>query len=234
MCKNILNRVLVVVGIAFLGSCASYHNHVNPMEKTAAVPQLVHGPKATEYRQIEMIAAGIGALGDSALTSYQDRLESDLRHKIKSTGIVIRREGNVVNLMLPVGMPFDAMSAELRPQWYPALDALAGVLNAYQQTIVEVIGYADDDSHQNRRLPVLRAAEISSYLVAQNLRHERFEIVGLQRKRRPLADNSRVRVYASQAEIRLLPLQRTVSMQPKEQDNDSSKAGLGAGLFVSL
>jgi len=223
MCKNILNRVFAVIGIALLGSCASYHNHVNPMEKIAVVPQLVHGAKATEYRQSEMIGAGIGALGNSMSVGYQDRLEADLRHKIRGTGIEIRREGNIVRLMLPSGMTFNAMSAELRPQFYPALDALAGILDAYQQTMIEVIGYADDDAVDNRRLPVLRAAEISSYLVARALKHERFEIVGLERKRRAVIDGA-VRVYPAQAEIRLLPLQRSVSMQPKENERTLAQA----------
>jgi len=223
MCKNILNRVLAVLGIMLVSGCASYHNHVNPMEKIAVPPQLVYGAKATEYRQSEMIGAGIGALGNSMSVGYQDRLESDLRHKIRGTGIEIRREGNIVRLMLPSGVTFDVMSAELRPQFYPALDALAGILEAYQQTMIEVIGYADDDRSDNRRLPVLRAAEISSYLVAQNLRHERFEIVGLERKRRAVADGT-VRVYPGQAEIRLLPLQRTVSMQPEARERQLAKA----------
>jgi len=223
MCKNILNRVLAALGIVFVSSCASYHNHVNPMEKMAAVPQLVYGAKATEYRQSEMIGAGIGALGKSMSVGYQDRLESDLRHKIRGTGIEIKREGNVVRLMLPSGIIFDAMSAEIRPQFYPALDALAGIFETYQQTMIEVIGYADDDSIDNRRLPVLRAAEISSYLVARNLRHERFEIVGLERKRRAVSEGA-VRVYPAQAEIRLLPLHRNVSMQPKEHERRLTKA----------
>jgi len=229
MLKNILVRALVIAGIVLTSSCASYHNHVNPMEKTTLASELISGSKATRYRQSEMIGAGIGALGESTLAGYQDRLESDLRHKIKGTGIVVVREGNVVRLLLPVGMTFAATSAELRPQSYPLLDTLAGVLDAYQQTMIEVIGYSDDDNNGNRRLPVLRAAEISSYLVALNLRHERFEIVGLERKRRVVADNH-VRVYATQAEIRLLPLQRTVSMQPREQE----KAPTQAGLFVAL
>jgi len=224
MYKNILNRVLAVAGIALVSGCASYQNYVNPMEKIAVVPQLVYGAKATEYRQSEMIGAGIGALGESMSVGYQDRLESDLRHKIKGTGIEVRRDGNVVCLMLPSGMIFDFLSAQIRPQFYPALDALAGVLEGYQQTMIEVIGYADNDI-DNHRLPILRAAEISSYLVDKHLRHERFELVGMERKRRA-ADEHVVRVYATQAEIRLLPLQRTVSMQPKEHEENTEKGFL--------
>jgi len=126
--------------------------------------------------------------------------------------------------MIPVGMTFDAMSAELRPQFYPILDAVAGILQVHQQTMIEVIGYTDDGNSANPRLPALRAAEISSYLVARNLRHERFEIVGLKRKHRIASDNT-VRVYATQAEIRLLPLQRILwSMPPQGHETDLSQA----------
>jgi len=226
MCKNILEHVFVVLGIALISSCASYHNHVNPMEKIVVVPQLVYGVKATEYRQSEMIGAGIGALGNSMSVGYQDRLELDVRHKMRGAGVQVRREGNVVCLMLPSGITFDVSSAELRPQFYPVLDALAGILDAYQQTMIEVIGYADDDRSDHRRLPVLRAAEISSYLVARDLRHERFEIVGLERSQRRAVADGTVRVYPGQAEIRLLPLQRTVSMQPEERKRSPEKGFL--------
>jgi len=228
MCKNILNRSIAMIGIALLSGCASYHNHVNPMQKLTVASNLVYGQLATQYRQSEMIGAGIGALGDSLLVIYQDRLESELRHKIKDTGIVIQREGNVVRLVLPAGMTFHAMSAELNPLVCPALDALAGVLETYQQTMIEVIGYADVGNPGNRRLSELRAAEISSYLVAKNLRHERFEMVGLQQWRRVRGANGRI--PAAQAEIRLLPLQRSMLMPPKENEKTLLKSGAFAVL----
>jgi len=228
MRKNILNRSIAMIGIALLSSCASYHNHVNPMQKMTVASNLVYGQYATQYRQSEMISAGIGALGDSLLVIYQDRLESELRHKIKDTGIVIQREGNVVRLVFPAEMTFHSMSAELNPWFYSALDALAEILEAYQQTIIEVIGYADVDNPGNRRLSELRAAEISTYLVAKNLRPERFEIVGLERQRRVGGKNGKI--PATQAEIRLLPLQRSVLMPPKENEENLLKSGVFAAL----
>jgi len=225
MCKTILSRVMAAVVIALASSCASYHNHVNPMQKKASTSILIHGPKATEYRQSEMIGAGIGALGNSLVVEYQDRLESEIRHKIRGTGFAVQREGNIVRILLPAGMSFDPNSAELSPGSYSALDALAGILGDYRQTMIEVIGYTDADHPAQHRLPEQRASEIGSYLVAQNLRHERFEIVGLGRY------DHRARSGASaQAEIRLLPLQRTVSRQPR----GSEMHLVNAGFFVEL
>jgi len=219
----IFNRFIILAGIVLASGCASYHNHVNPMERKIAASHLVYGPSATQSRQSEMIAAGIGALRDSALADYQDRLESDLRNSIKDTGIMLRRNANVVHLMMPAGLTFDAMSAELRPQFYPVLDILAEILQTHQQTMIEVIGYGDDDDAGNQRLPVLRAAEISTYLVARNLHHQRFEVVGLKRRHHAVEGNT-VRVYAAQAEIRLLPLQRTVSMQRGRRETAPRKS----------
>jgi len=227
VCKCVSSCVMAVAVIAIFGGCASYHNHVNPMEKKIAQSVLVSGQEATRYRQSEMIGAGIGALAESMLDNYQNRLESELRQKIQGSGIVIEREGHSLRLLLPAGDTFAEMGAEISPRLYPALDALSGILGAYRQTMIEVIGYADMKQPGQHRLPERRAAEISSYLVEQKLQYERFELVGLERQ----ASARRGRYTpAVQAEIRLLPLQRSLSMQPKERGTPL----LNAGLFLAL
>jgi len=206
MCKESFSRIIVVCAIVFLCSCSSYQNHISPMEKQIPEANLVHGLKATEYRQNEMIGAGIGALGKSLVMGYQDRLESELRSKINGSSIVIQREGHRIRLLFPDADIFDPTSATLRSDYYPALDALADILKDYRQTMIEVIGYCDHAHSDQQRLPEQRAFEISSYLVAQELHHERFESVGLKRS------------APMQVEIRLLPLQRTVSMSRPRQN----------------
>jgi len=203
MYRHIVSRVIAVVGLGFLASCSSYHNHINPMQQKIPPSNLIHGYMATEYRQNEMIGAGIGALGNSTVMEYQDRLESELRKKISSSGITLSREGHVLRLALPAGMSFDGNSAELNPTLYSSLNTLAKVLDDYRQTMIEIIGYADARSSDNPRLPEQRAFEISSYLIEQQLRHERFEVVGIRR------------AVPAQVEIRLLPLQRTASRLPR-------------------
>jgi len=221
MCKQIIIRLMALGVIALFSSCASYHNHVNPMQQQVVASHLIHGTAATEHRQSEMIGAGIGALGKSLVVEYQDRLEAELRRNIQGSGIDIQREGHIVRLLLPSGTTFDPMDAELNPSLYPALDALAGILEQYRQTMIEVVGYADANDTSAQRLPEQRAFEISAYLVSRQLRHERFEIVGLPGQRR---------VTPAQAEIRLLPLQRVVSMQPRERDLKL----VNTGFFVAL
>jgi len=230
MCKQIVIKLMLLGIIALTSSCASYQHHVNPMQRQAAASDLIHGPAATEHRQSEMIGAGIGALGKSLVVDYQDRLEAELRRSIRGSGIEIRREGHIVRLLLPPDATFDAMGAELHPQLYPALDALAGTLEHYQQTMIEVVGYADAGDSSRQRLPEQRAFEISTYLVAHQLRHERFEIVGLSRQRRVDPHDQAHPAAPAQAEIRLLPLQRNVSMQPRERDLKLVSTGFFVGL----
>jgi len=225
--KNpLFHRIIISGAILLVSSCASYRNHVNPMDAPASVSHLMHGPRATEHRQNEMISAGIGALGNHFVSEYQNRLESELRRDIQGSGIQIHRQGDVVHLILPAGVTFDHMGAELSPQFYPILDILAEIFQRYPQTMIEVIGYMDADTVTHHRLPDQRASEISTYLVAQQLRHERFEIVGLNQRHR------RARTAATppaQAEIRLLPLQRTVSRQPEHE-----LRVVNTGLFMEL
>jgi len=230
MCNQIMIRLIALSIIALVSSCSSYQNHVNPMQRQASASNLIEGQAATEQRQSEMIAAGIGALGNSLVVDYQDRLESALRHKIQGSGIEIQREGNIVRVLLPPGATFAPMHAELSPQCYPALDALAEILEHYRQTMIEVVGYADLGAPSSQRLPAQRAAEISAYLVARQLRHERFEMVGLTHPRRVAGHDRAHPAAPAQAEIRLLPLQRSVSMQPRERELKL----VNTGLFVAL
>jgi len=225
--KNpLFQRIIILAAIMLVSSCASYRNHVNPMDVPALASHLVYGPKATEYRQNEMISAGIGALGNHFVSEYQNRLESELRRDIQGSGIQIHRQGDVVHLSLPAGVTFEHMGAALSPQFYPVLDVLAEIFQRYPQTMIEVIGYMDADTVTHHRLPDQRASEISAYLVAQQLRHERFEIVGLNQHHR----RAHQAATPAQAEIRLLPLQRTVSTQLREHELKV----VNTGLFMAL
>ncbi len=205
-----------------LSSCATYTGQTtdpNDPNRTrtgaligagvGAVAGLLSGSDATERRQRAMVGAGVGGLAGGAIGAYQDRQEAELRRQTAGSGIDIVRDGDVIKLNLPDGVTFDFGRADLKRQFFPALNNLASTLREYNQTIVEVTGHTDSIGSDavNQRLSEQRAASVGNYLIGQGLMRERFEIVGMG-KRYPIASNDtdQGRALNRRVEIRVLPL----------------------------
>ena len=213
---------LAALTVTLLGGCASYTgqtNDPNDPNRTrtgaligagiGAVAGLLSGSDATERRQRALVGAGIGGLAGGSIGAYQDRQEAELRRQTAGTGIDVSRDGDVIKLNLPDGVTFDFGKAELKPQFYTALNNVASTLREYNQTIVEVSGHTDSIGSEavNQRLSEQRAASVGNYLIGQGLVRERFEIIGMG-KNYPIADNNTDagRALNRRVEIRVLPL----------------------------
>lgn len=216
---------LVILGVslaAFTAGCATYTgqtNDPNDPNRTkrgaligaaiGAAAGLLSGDSAVERRQHAMVGAGIGALAGGSVGAYQDRQEAQLRRATAGTGVDVSRDGDVIKLNLPDGVTFDFNRTEVKPQFYPALNTIAGTLREYNQTIVEVSGHTDSIGTDavNQRISEQRANSVASYLIGQGVQRERFEIVGMG-KRYPIASNDTEsgRALNRRVEIRLLPL----------------------------
>ncbi len=214
--------VLAVSATALLGGCATYTGQTDAPDDPnrtrtgaligagiGAAVGLLSGSDATERRQRALVGAGVGGLAGGSIGAYQDRQEAELRRQTAGTGIDVVREGDVIKLNLPDGVTFDFGKADLKPQFYPALNNVARTLADYNQTIVEVTGHTDSIGSEavNQRLSEQRAASVSNYLIGQGLVRERFEVVGMG-KRYPVASNDTEagRALNRRVEVRVIPL----------------------------
>lgn len=213
---------LGMAGALLLAGCATYTGQTTAPDDPnrtrtgalvgagiGAAAGLLSGSSATERRQRALVGAGIGAIAGGSIGAYQDRQEAELRRQTAGTGIDVSREGDVIKLNLPAGVTFDFNRADLNPQFYPALNNVAATLRQYNQTIIEVSGHTDSIGSDavNQRLSEQRAQNVGSYLMAQGLQRERFEIVGFG-KRHPIADNTteQGRALNRRVELRILPV----------------------------
>lgn len=211
-----------LAGTLLLAGCQSYTGQTsdpNDPNRTrqgaligagiGAVAGLLSGSDATERRQRALVGAGVGGLAGGSIGAYQDRQEAELRRQTMGTGIAVQREGDVIKLNLPDGVTFDFGKADLKPQFYPALNNVARTLAEYNQTIVEVSGHTDSvgSDQFNQRLSEQRASSVGNYLIGQGLQRERFEIVGFG-EQHPVADNNtdQGRALNRRVEIRVVPL----------------------------
>ena len=211
-----------LVATVTLGGCATYTgqtsdpNDPNRTRNNAligagigAVAGLLSGGDATERRQRALVGVGVGGLAGGAIGAYQDRQEAELRRQTAGTGVEVSRDGDVIKLNLPDGVTFDFGKANLKSQFYPALDNVASTLAQYNQTIVEVSGHTDSvgSDAANQTLSVQRANSVGNYLMGKGLVRERFEIVGFG-ETRPVAsnDSDSGRALNRRVEIRVVPL----------------------------
>ena len=205
-----------------LGGCATYTgqtsdpNDPNRTRNNAligagigAVAGLLSGGDATERRQRALVGVGVGGLAGGAVGAYQDRQEAELRRQTAGTGVEVSRDGDVIKLNLPDGVTFDFGKANLKSQFYPALDNVASTLAEFNQTIVEVSGHTDSvgSDAANQTLSMQRANAVGNYLIGRGLVRERFEIVGFG-ETRPVASNDTDsgRALNRRVEIRVVPV----------------------------
>ncbi len=223
MIKNSLKAgIATAIAATMLAGCATYTgqttdpNDPNRTQRGAligagigAVAGLLAGKDATDRRQKAMVGAGIGGLAGAGIGAYQDRQEAELRRQTAGTGVDVQRDGDVIKLNLPDGVTFDFNKTEVKPQFYPALNAIARTIGEYNQTIVEINGHTDNIGALavNQRISEQRAQSVAGYLAAQGVQSVRMETRGFNYQY-PVADNAteQGRAMNRRVEIRLIPL----------------------------
>ena len=214
--------VAALVAAAMLTSCATYSGQTSAPDDPnrtrngaligaaiGAVAGILSGDDALERRQRALVGAGVGAVAGGAVGVYQDRQEAELRRRTAGPGIEVSRDGDVIKLNLPDGVTFDFNRADLKSQFYPALDQVASTMAEYNQTVVEISGHTDSvgSDEYNQRLSEQRAGSVANYLVGKGLLRQRFEVVGMG-ERFPIADNMAEagRSQNRRVEVRVVPL----------------------------
>ena len=158
----------------------------------AALGYLTNTNKSEQGRKNALIGAGVGALAGAAVGSYMDRQQAELRRELAGTGVNVERQGDNIVLQMPGDVTFDTNRSEIKPQFYVVLNDVAGTLNKYPQTTVDVIGHADSTgaADYNQGLSERRAGSVAEYLVtAGGVMRERLFVMG-RGSSAPIADNS--------------------------------------------
>jgi len=134
-------------------------------------------------------AAGCGAIGAS-IGAYMDTQENELRKQLVNTGIQVRREGDIIRLIMPNNITFDTDRFNLKSDFMEVLDSIILVLNHYPDTQLNIVGHTDSvgtDSY-NMTLSNRRANTVAQYLMGQNVNPSRVSARGAGEKM-PVASN---------------------------------------------
>ena len=174
-----------------------------------AVVGLVTGDGGVDKRRKALIGAGIGALAGGGIGYYMDVQEAKLRQKLAGTGVSVTRIGDNITLNMPGNVTFATNSSDLNSNFFTVLDAVAEVVDEYDQTLVEVAGHTDSTgtATYNQGLSDRRAESVARYLESQGVMPLRLIPIGLGQNM-PVASNDTVdgRAMNRRVELTLVPV----------------------------
>lgn len=158
-----------------------------------------------------LIGAGIGALAGGAVGNYMDQQEAQLRAQLQGTGVSVTRVGDNIILNMPSNITFGVDQANIQPQFQETLRSVALVLQEFDQTLVDILGYTDStgsDSY-NLMLSNQRANAVGRTLAQYGVDSRRFFMEG-RGEANPIADNSTEagRSMNRRVEIRIIPIRQ--------------------------
>lgn len=137
-------------------------------------------------------AAGavVGGLIGGAIGSSLDRQAQELRRDLDTNGVSVVNTGSQLVVTMPQDVLFATDSASVRPDLQRDLYTLAGSLNRYPDTTVEVIGHTDNtgDASYNQRLSQDRASAVASVLIGAGVPRGRVVSYG-RGEDQPIASN---------------------------------------------
>ncbi|HWJ89014.1 MAG TPA: OmpA family protein [Pelagibacterium sp.] len=167
------------------------------------------GSAVGDARVGALIGAGVGALAGGAIGNYMDQQEAELRAQLQGSGVSVTRVGDNIVLNMPSNVTFGVDQSAVQPQFQNTLRSVSLVLQNYNQTLVDIIGYTDStgsDSY-NLTLSQQRATSVSRTLAEFGVDSRRFFVEG-RGKANPIADNSTEfgRSQNRRVELRIIPI----------------------------
>lgn len=137
-----------------------------------------------------IVGAGIGAAAGGVIGHQLDKQAGDLRRDIGNEDVQIENTGEELRVTMPQDLLFAVDSSELRYDLRADLQALAGNLQDYPDTTVNIVGHTDDtgsESH-NYDLSERRAQAVAFTLEDGGVSPSRIRSFG-QGESRPVASN---------------------------------------------
>ncbi|WP_339913547.1 OmpA family protein [uncultured Brevundimonas sp.] len=157
----------------------------------ALLGYLTNTSNSEQGRKNALIGAGIGALGGAAVGAYMDRQQRELEAELSGSGVGVARQGDNLVLRMPSDVTFASNQSAVTPRFYATLDDVAGVLNRYDQSTIDIIGHADSDGADDYNLDLSRrrASAVAQYLVSHNVLADRLYVDG-RGESEPVATNA--------------------------------------------
>jgi outer membrane protein OmpA-like peptidoglycan-associated protein len=135
-------------------------------------------------------AGAVGAIAGAVIGNVLDKQERDLRQDLEGSGATITNTGNELIVTLPEAITFETDSTFVRGSLQDDLAALAGNLDEYPDSTIDVIGHTDSvgDASYNQNLSSRRAASVENILLDNGVGGSRIRAYG-RGETEPVASN---------------------------------------------
>ncbi|WBL32553.1 OmpA family protein [Sinirhodobacter sp. HNIBRBA609] len=190
--------LLGVPGIAALSACTPTDGTYNPNQNrntgavTGALIGGVLGATADGDERLTKTLAGaaVGGMIGGVIGNQLDKQAQELRRDLDTNGVSVVNTGSELVVTMPQDVLFAIDSSAVRPDLQRDLYTLAGSLNRYPDTTVEVIGHTDNtgDARYNQRLSQDRANSVANILIGAGVPRHRVVAYG-RGEDQPIASN---------------------------------------------
>jgi outer membrane protein OmpA-like peptidoglycan-associated protein len=132
----------------------------------------------------------LGAAAGGLIGNSLDRQEADLRQSINNGNVQIQNTGDRLIVTLPQDILFATDSFAVRPDLQRDLRAVAGNLQAYPDSVVQIVGHTDSDGDAgyNQGLSERRANAVADVLRNAGVPFNRIQTFG-RGEAQPVASN---------------------------------------------
>jgi outer membrane protein OmpA-like peptidoglycan-associated protein len=137
------------------------------------------------------IGAAVGGGTGAGVGKMMDNQERDMRQALAaSEAASVRREGNLLAVVLKGDLTFDTDSTTVKPGLHTELDRIANVMIEYPQTLIRVEGHTDSVGSEayNDDLSERRAGNVRNLLVQRGIDFNKLEVIGYGESM-PVANN---------------------------------------------
>lgn len=141
----------------------------------------------------------------SNVAAYMDKLEARLENTLRKPGIQINRIGTDITLILVRSSIIYTDSPDISESGDALLRDLAGILNEYDMTWVEITGYTDAMRDQTAAMALSKdmADRVAVYLARHGVKPIRMFLIG-RGSSNPISDQSDIgRLTNLRVEIRM-------------------------------
>lgn len=194
--KRALQISVFVVTAMALAACANNPNkRAEAGAGIGAIIGALAGQGISHHTGGTLAGAAVGALAGAGVGHYLDVQQQELQKKLAKQRadkeLKVSRLGNDALLVGVAGdASFAVNSAQIKPQFEPAYQKIASVLQDYPKSIIHVVGFTDSTGSANYNLGLSqrRAQAVARYLNQQGVSKNRLMTEG-RGESQPVATN---------------------------------------------
>jgi outer membrane protein OmpA-like peptidoglycan-associated protein len=154
-----------------------------------------------------IIGGALGAGGGALL----DKQERDLRASLGNNNVTINNTGDRLIVTLPQDILFATGSSAVRPDLQRDLGAVAGNLQSYPDSTIQIIGHTDSDGEAgfNQQLSESRASAVANVLLGNGISSRRVQSFG-RGESQPVSSNLNPQGKAQNRRVEIVILPNAV------------------------